>query len=68
MYGSIYAPMPCMLPPVPMTSIVLILTSRSGCDLLLRIVCSSFKNGHPRMASFSVLRSSFRFLRFFIHN
>ncbi len=60
-----HALMPCMLPSVPMASIVCILTSRSVCGLLLLIVCSSFKRGHPRVvsfsvASFSVIRSSFK--------
>ncbi len=67
-----HALMSYMLPPVPMTSIVRILTSRSVCGFLLHIVWNSFKCGHPRVvsfseASFSALRSSFRFLRFFIH-
>ncbi len=61
---------PYMFPPVPMTSIVGILTSRSACGFLLHIVCSSFKRGHPRVVSFSSvsfseLRSLFRYWRFF---
>ncbi len=64
---------PCMFLSVPMNSLVYIMTCRSGCDMVHLAVYVVFPSVvfhvlvSSSVVSFSVLLSSFRFLRFFIH-